>query len=105
MWKLTIKNLKARKLRLAMTALAVVLGVGFVAGTFVLTDTMNSAFDNLFIDVNQGLDVIVRAESEFESQLGGSRQPVPDSLDSRGPAGGRRGCCGRQRERLCAVRH
>ena len=80
MWKLTIKNLKARKLRLAMTALAVVLGVGFVAGTFVLTDTMNSAFDNLFSDVNEGLDVIVRAESEFESQLGGSRQPIPESL-------------------------
>ncbi|HEU4866961.1 MAG TPA: FtsX-like permease family protein [Actinomycetota bacterium] len=80
MWKLTIKNLKARKLRLAMTALAVVLGVGFVAGTFVLTDTMNSAFDNLFSDVNEGLDVIVRSESEFESQLGGSRQPIPDTL-------------------------
>lgn len=80
MWKLTIKNLKARKLRLAMTALAVVLGVGFVAGTFVLTDTMNSAFDNLFSDVNEGLDVIVRSESEFESQLGGSRQPVPEDL-------------------------
>ena len=80
MWKLTLKNLKARKLRLAMTALAVVLGVGFVAGTFVLTDTMNSAFDNLFSDVNEGLDVIVRSESEFESQLGGSRQPISDDL-------------------------
>ncbi|HEX2149545.1 MAG TPA: ABC transporter permease, partial [Actinomycetota bacterium] len=80
MWKLTLKNLKARKLRLAMTAFAVVLGVAFVAGTFVLTDTMNSAFDNLFSDVNEGLDVIVRSESEFESQFGGSRQPIPDTL-------------------------
>lgn len=80
MWKLTLKNLKARKLRLAMTALAVVLGVGFVAGTFVLTDTMNASFDDLFSDVNEGLDLIVRSESEFESQLGGSRQPIPDSL-------------------------
>lgn len=80
MWKLTIKNLKARKLRLAMTALAVVLGVAFVSGTFVLTDSMNSAFDNLFSDVNEGLSVIVRSESEFESQLGGSRRPFDDSL-------------------------
>ncbi len=80
MWKLTLKNLRARKLRLAMTALAVILGVGFVAGTFVLTDTMNSAFDNLFSDVTEGIDVIVRSESEFESQLGGSRSPIPDSL-------------------------
>ncbi|HEX2179656.1 MAG TPA: FtsX-like permease family protein [Actinomycetota bacterium] len=80
MWKLTLRNLRARKLRLAMTALAVVLGVGFVSGTFVLTDTMNSSFDNLFSDVNEGIDVVVRAESEFESQLGGSRSPIPDSL-------------------------
>ena len=80
MFKLTLKNLKARKLRLAMTALAVVLGVGFVSGTFVLTDTMNTAFDNLFTDATQGIDVVVRAESEFESQLGGSRNPIDDSL-------------------------
>ena len=38
----------ARKVRLALTALSIVLGVGFVAGTFVLTDTMNKAFDDLF---------------------------------------------------------
>ncbi|HEX2054441.1 MAG TPA: FtsX-like permease family protein [Actinomycetota bacterium] len=80
MWKLTLRNLSARKLRLAMTALAVVLGVGFVSGTFVLTDTMNAAFDNLFVDVNKGIDVVVRAESEFQSQLGGSRKPIDDGL-------------------------
>ena len=36
------KSLLAQKLRFALTALSVVLGVGFVAGTFVLTDTMTS---------------------------------------------------------------
>ena len=41
MWRATLKSLLARKLRLALTALAIVLGVGFMAGTFVLTDTMN----------------------------------------------------------------
>ena len=41
----TLKSLLARKLRLALTALSIVLGVGFVAGTFVLTDTMNKAFE------------------------------------------------------------
>lgn len=80
MLKLTLRNLKARKLRLAMTLLAVVLGVGFVSGTFVLTDTMNAAFDNMFADTTAGLDVIVRSESEFESHLGGSRQPIDDAL-------------------------
>jgi putative ABC transport system permease protein len=40
--KATIKGLLAHKLRLALTALSVVLGVAFVAGTFVLTDTISS---------------------------------------------------------------
>ena len=46
-----IKGLLAHKLRLALTALSVVLGVSFVAGTFVLTDTLGATFDNLFNEV------------------------------------------------------
>jgi putative ABC transport system permease protein len=38
----------AAKVRLALTTLSVVLGVGFVAGTYVLTDTMSAAFDEVF---------------------------------------------------------
>ena len=48
MWRATLKSLFARKARLGLTALSIVLGVGFVVGTFVLTDTMNKAFDDLF---------------------------------------------------------
>ena len=44
MWRATLKSLLAHKLRLALTALSIMLGVGFVAGTYVLTDTMNAAF-------------------------------------------------------------
>ena len=40
MWRATIKGVLARKVRLALTALAVVLGVTFVSGTYVLTDTL-----------------------------------------------------------------
>jgi putative ABC transport system permease protein len=79
-WKTTIKGLLAHKLRMALTALAVVLGVGFIAGTYVLTDTMNKTFDNLFSDITAGVDVYVRAESEFESFSGGSRHPIPESI-------------------------
>ncbi|HZA19562.1 MAG TPA: FtsX-like permease family protein [Actinomycetota bacterium] len=80
MFKTTFKGLMAHKLRMALTALAVVLGVGFIAGTYVLTDTMNSAFDNLFDDVSQGIDVYVRGSSDFEASFGGSRQPIDDDL-------------------------
>ena len=44
MRKVTIKGLLAHKLRLALTALAIVLGVAFISGTFVLTDTLNNTF-------------------------------------------------------------
>ena len=51
MLKATLKGVLAHKVRLLLTALAVVLGVGFVAGTYVLTDTLNATFDNLFDEV------------------------------------------------------
>ncbi|MSO78969.1 MAG: hypothetical protein EXQ79_05125 [Acidimicrobiia bacterium] len=60
MLRVTIKNLFARKFRLVLTSIAVVLGVAFMAGTFVLTDTLGNVFDGLFADVNRGVDVAVR---------------------------------------------
>ena len=87
MWRATLKSLFARKVRLALTALSIVLGVGFVAGTFVLTDTMGKAFDDLFKTASSGSDVVVRATSAFaqtEGRGGGGagneRDPIPDSL-------------------------
>ena len=87
MWRATFKALLAKKLRFALTALSVVLGVGFVAGTFVLTDTMNAAFDQLFDQAAGTSDVIVRAESAFTTEQAGpgggasaDREPVPASI-------------------------
>ena len=57
-----IKGVFAHKLRLALTALAIILGVAFVSGTYVFTDTINARFDNLFTDVYAGVDATVRAE-------------------------------------------
>jgi putative ABC transport system permease protein len=85
-WRATLKSLFGRKVRLALTALSIVLGVGFMAGTFVLTDTMNRAFDDLFKQASSGSDVIVRASQSFAPQSGGpggggdQRAPVPESL-------------------------
>ena len=59
MWKATIKGILARRVRLALTALAVVLGVTFVSGTYVLTDTLDHSFDNVFRQTVSGLDLIV----------------------------------------------
>jgi putative ABC transport system permease protein len=88
MWKATLKGLLAHKVRLALTALAVVLGVGFVVGTYVLTDTMNRAFDDLFRVINKGVAVQVQAVPKFTAtgpggQDAGTPERVPGSLVDR----------------------
>jgi len=80
MWRVTIKGLAAHKLRLALTALAIILGVGFVAGTFVLTDTINRTFTDLFTQTTKGVDVAVRTKATFSGQNGQQRAPMPAAL-------------------------
>jgi putative ABC transport system permease protein len=81
MWKATIKGLLAHKLRLALTGLAIVLGVTFVAGTLVLTDTLKATFNTLFGQVYQNVDFQVRATAAFSGQGGqGVRKPIPESI-------------------------
>jgi putative ABC transport system permease protein len=81
MGKATLKGLLAHKFRLAATALAIVLGVSFVAGTYVLTDTITASFDALFKQVTQGIDVAVRSEETFGGfETGEVRDPMPASL-------------------------
>ena len=71
MFKLTWKGLWAHKLRFMLTGLAVVLGVAFMAGTQILTDTMGKTFDGLFESANDGVDVVVRRETAVESAFEG----------------------------------
>ena len=67
MFRLTRKGLWAHKLRFALTGLAVVLGVAFMSGTQILTDTMGKTFDGIFEDANAGVDVVVRRAAAVES--------------------------------------
>ena len=81
MWKATIKGLLAHKLRLALTAVAIVLGVMFVSGTFVLTDTLHNTFTTLFSGIYQHVDFQVRGKAAFNGPNGGAvRSPIPQSL-------------------------
>ncbi len=72
MIRTAIKGVFAHKLRLTLTAVAIVMGVAFVAGTFVLTDTINSRFSTLFDDVYAGVDATVRPESSSMTNQSGS---------------------------------
>ena len=51
MFRLTLRNLAANKARFAMTTFAVVLGVGFVVASFVLSDGLRSTFSDLSDDI------------------------------------------------------
>ena len=65
MFKIVLQGLFARKLRLVTTALAVILGVAFTAGTLVLTDTLTSIFNDLSAGVYKGTNAVVRAKAVF----------------------------------------
>ena len=62
MLRLTWRNLVARKLRLLMSTLAIVLGIGFLAGVMTFSSGLNATFDNIIKGSTQ--DAIVRTEGE-----------------------------------------
>jgi putative ABC transport system permease protein len=80
MRNVTIKGLLAHKLRLALTALAIVLGVTFISGTFVLTDTLHNTFSVLFGSVYQKMDFQVRGVAQLGSGATATRNELPESL-------------------------
>ena len=75
-----LQGVLAHKLRLLTTGLAVALGVAFMAGTLVLTDTVRATFDSLFADVYKGTDAVVRAKAAFDGpQNTGQQRPRVDA--------------------------
>jgi putative ABC transport system permease protein len=67
---LALKSLWARKVRALTTTLAVVIGVAFVAGTYILTDTTFAAFDEIFEDSLAKTDVVITARDEVRQETG-----------------------------------
>lgn len=77
MLRMALRGLLARKLRSALTGFAVVIGVAFVAGTFIFTDTINASFRDLFERASKGVDIDVSAKQPVEGDFGGRTQPLP----------------------------
>src|ERR1700712_2787982 len=81
MFKTTFRGLWSHKRRLISTVIAIVLGVAFMAGTLVLTSTINKIFDDLFSNVNQNTDAVIRGDVLFKDQQSGTvRAKLPESL-------------------------
>ncbi len=68
MLKMTWRNLFARKVRLALSAFAIVLGVAFVAGSFIFTDAMGDAFDGIIEGSTADVEIAYQGANDFDSQ-------------------------------------
>jgi putative ABC transport system permease protein len=79
MGRFAVRGLLSRKLRTALTALAIVLGVAMISGTYVLTDSIDQAFDKIFTDIRQGSNAVISGESAFDITEGsGVTEPTFD---------------------------
>src|SRR5438093_3413654 len=85
MLKVALRGLAGRKLRASLTAISIVLGVAMMSGTFVLTDTINGAFDTIFSVSYKNADVIITGKTAFTNTNGNGVQApsFPESLLAR----------------------
>jgi putative ABC transport system permease protein len=60
-----LRGLAGRKLRATLTALAIILGVAMISGTYVLTDTIDKAFNNIFTAVYADTDAVITGKTAF----------------------------------------
>ena len=72
MTAVSLKGLLARRVRAALTALAIVLGVAMVSGSFVLTDTISKAFDTIFTSSYSHTDAVVSGKKLVDYSNGGN---------------------------------
>jgi putative ABC transport system permease protein len=99
--RVALRGLLGRKLRATLTAIAIVLGVAMVSGTYVLTDSIDRAFDNIFTDSRQGSNAVISGKSAFDLTEGsGATAPsfdesllaevrsVPDVAEAEGSVDG-----------------
>jgi putative ABC transport system permease protein len=75
----TLRGIAGRKIRSLLTALAVVIGVAMISGTYVLTDTFQKAFDGIFQDSYAGTDAVVSGRQVVDFSSSG-KATLPESL-------------------------
>ena len=75
------RSIRARLGRLIAISIAILVGVSFVVGSFVLADSLRKTFDDLFTNISQNVDLQVRSSVAFgEDDVQIQRDPVPASL-------------------------
>jgi len=79
MFRLSLKMTLARKGRLLLTSLAIILGTSFLSGTSIFSATINSTFDRLFTDIFREVDAYVRSTNSVDTGFGEQRASSPVS--------------------------
>ena len=108
MTKFALKGLLGRKLRTALTCIAIVLGVAMVTGTYILTDSIKGAFGGIFTEIYSGTDATITGKSAFtlsnennttappfDESLLDKVRALPDVSDAVGGVGGEAHLIGR----------
>ena len=75
-----LKGLLGRKLRASLTAIAIVLGVAMISGTYILTDTIKSAFSTVFTHVYRNTDAVVTGKSAVGGENGNNERETRPTL-------------------------
>src|ERR1022692_1269230 len=83
MLTLVLRGFLQRKLRVALTAIAIALGVALMAGTYVLTDTINNSFASIFKTANVGHDVVVTPAQRLGSTVRAQVSPIDEAMVAR----------------------
>ena len=96
-----LRGILGHKLRTVLTAIAIVLGVATVSGTYVLTDSINKAFHSIFYETRKGSDVVISGKSAFDltgdsgvtapsfsQSLLGDVRALPDVAEAEGSVNG-----------------
>jgi len=65
-----LKGLAGRKVRALLTAIAIVLGVAMISGTYILTDTINNGFNTIVVNSYKNADVVISGEAAFKNTNG-----------------------------------
>jgi putative ABC transport system permease protein len=83
MLSLVLRGFLQRKLRVLLTGIAIALGVALMAGTYVLTDTINHSFAGIFQVANRGNDVVVSPTESLGSRVRSQTSPITDAMLAR----------------------
>ncbi len=93
MLTVALKGIAGRKVRALLTAIAIVLGVAMISGTYILTDTINNGFNTILTNSYKNADVVISGKAAFKNTNGnGVETPTfPQTRAGRGAEAARRG--------------